>query len=320
MKSASIQAKANQFPKSKKMNRDKLLKTLQIYSLGIIPILLIFLFNYVPMFGVIIAFKDYKYSEGIFGSRWVGFDNFKLFVQSNDFANIAWNTIYLNILFIVVGIVSAILLAVLLYELKSRLATKVYQTILITPNFLSWVVISYMAYTILHPMHGTLNRLLMSFGLESVDWYSTPKAWPIILVISSVWKSVGMDSVIYYASLMGIDACLFEVAKIEGASWWQKVRHVVIPSLTPLIIILTILKIGGIFRSDFGLFYQLTRNVGALYDVTDVMDTYIYRTMRELGDMGISSAAGLLQSVIGFVMVIITNTIVKKIDPERALF
>ena len=164
MKSASIQAKGNQLQVNKKLKRQKLFTTLQIYSLGIIPLLLIFLFNYVPMFGVIIAFKDYKYSEGIFGSRWVGLDNFKLFVQSNDFANIAWNTVYLNILFIAVGMISAILLAVILYELKSRLATKVYQTILITPNFLSWVVISYMAYTILHPMHGTLNNLISSVG------------------------------------------------------------------------------------------------------------------------------------------------------------
>ena len=305
---------------NKNLRKRKIIKTCQVYSLGIIPLILVFIFNYIPMFGIIIAFKDYKYSKGIFGSEWVGFENFELFVRSKDFLLLVRNTVGLNALFIVAGVVAAILLAILLYELTSRLSTKIFQTILITPNFLSWVVVAYMAYAILHPMHGTLNQLIGKFGMPAVDWYSTPGAWPFILLIASVWKHFGMDSVIYYAALMGIDTSLFEVAKIEGATWWQKVRYVIIPCLTPLITILTILKIGGIFRADFGLFYQLTRNVGKLYEVTDVMDTYIFRTMRELGDMGISSAAGLLQSVVGFVLVMTTNAIVKKIDPDRALF
>lgn len=313
MKTTDIQVNKN-------LKKRKFLKACQVYSLGIIPLILVFIFNYIPMFGVIIAFKDYKYSKGIFGSEWIGFDNFKLFVRSKDFILLVRNTIGLNALFIVMGVIAAILLAILLYELTSRLSTKIFQTILITPNFLSWVVVAYMAYAILHPMHGTLNQLLAKFGVDAIDWYSTPGAWPFILLIASVWKHFGMDSVIYYAALMGIDTSLFEVAKIEGATWWQKVRYVIIPCLTPLITILTILKIGNIFRADFGLFYQLTRNVGKLYEVTDVMDTYIFRTMRELGDMGISSAAGLLQSIVGFVLVMTTNAIVKKIDPDRALF
>ncbi len=305
---------------NKNLRKRKIIKTCQVYSLGIIPLILIFIFNYIPMFGIIIAFKDYKYSDGIFGSRWVGFDNFELFVRSKDFALLVRNTVGLNALFIVAGVIAALLLAILLYELTSRLSTKIFQTILITPNFLSWVVVAYMGYAILHPMHGTLNGLIGKFGIAPVDWYSTPGAWPFILLVASVWKHFGMDSVIYYAALMGIDTSLFEVAKIEGATWWQKVRYVILPSLTSLITILTILKIGGIFRADFGLFYQLTRNVGKLYEVTDVMDTYIFRTMRELGDMSISSAAGLLQSVVGFILVMTTNAVVKKLDPDRALF
>ena len=177
-----------------------------------------------------------------------------------------------------------------------------------------------MAYAILHPMHGTLNQLIGKFGLAPVDWYSKPAAWPFILTVASIWKHVGMDSVIYYASLMGIDSCLFEVARIEGATWWQKVRYVIVPCLTPLITILTILKIGGIFRADFGLFYQLPRDIGTLYETTDVVDTYIFRTTRVIGDMGMSSAAGLLQSVIGFVLVVVTNHVSKMIDPDRGLF
>ncbi|MBQ7793571.1 MAG: sugar ABC transporter permease [Clostridia bacterium] len=292
----------------------------QAYTIGAIPLLLIFIFNYLPMFGVIIAFKDYRFDKGIFGSEWVGLDNFKMFVSSNDFTRITINTLYLNAIFIAAGIISALIVAILLYEIKSRNATKVYQTLLITPHFLSWVVVSYMAYAFLHPSYGLVNSVIGMFGAEPVDWYSKPEAWPLILTIASVWKHVGMDSVIYYASMMGIDNSLYEVADIEGANAWQKTRYVTLPSLVPLISVLTILKIGSIFRADFGLFYQLTRDIGALYDATDVIDTYIFRTMRVVGDMGVSSAVGLMQSLVGFVLVMLTNYVSKKIEPDNALF
>lgn len=292
----------------------------QCYVLAAIPILLVIIFNYIPMFGIVIAFKDYVYNKGILGSDWVGLNNFKFLVLSNDFARITWNTLYMNFLFITVGKIAAITVALLLYNLTSRRNTKVYQTIMITPHFLSWVIVAYMAYAILHPQFGILNGLLSAFGIQPVDWYSTPKAWPVILLIANVWKGVGMNSIIYYATLMGLDHSLIEAAKIEGANKFQVIKHIMIPHLVPLIIITTIMDIGGIFRADFGLFYQLPRNVGALYETTDVLDTYIYRTMRVIGDMGLSSAAGLLQSAVGFVLVLITNTIVKSIDPDRSLF
>lgn len=292
----------------------------QCYTIAAIPLLLVFLFCYVPMFGVIIAFKDYRYDLGIFGSKWVGLDNFKFLVLSKDFPQITWNTLYMNILFIIIGTIAAVALGLLLYHLTSRRATKVYQTILITPNFLSWVVVSYMAYAILHPQYGMLNMLIEHFGGKGIDWYSTPKAWPVILVIASVWKNFGMDSVIYYATLMGVDSSLYEAAKIDGANQRKVIWHIMLPSLVPIITILSIMKVGGIFRADFGLFYQLSRNVGALYETTDVIDTYIFRTMRVMGEMGLSSAAGLLQSVVGFVLVIATNAIVKKVSPENSLF
>lgn len=292
----------------------------KIYSFCVIPLLLLLIFNYIPMFGVIIAFKDYKFNKGILGSKWVGLENFEVFVRSNDFWILVRNTIGLNFLFIFLGLIASVALAILIYGITSRKATKVYQTVLITPHFLSWVVVAYMVYAILHPTHGVLNQMIEKLGGSAIDWYSTPKAWPVILSIASVWKTVGMDSVLYYAALMGTDAGLFEAADIDGANWWKKIIHITIPSLVPLMTIKTILAIGNIFRADFGLFYQLTRDSGKLYAVTDVMDTYIFRTMRELGDMGISSAAGLLQSVVGFVLVIIVNAVVKKIDPDRALF
>lgn len=293
---------------------------LQLYSLCAIPVLLIFVFCYIPMFGVILAFKEYRYDLGILGSEFVGFRNFEFFFKSNEFLKITWNTLSLNALFIITGIIASVTVAILLFELKSRRATKVYQTMLITPHFLSWVVVAFMGYALLNPSYGLINTILQSLGLEAVDWYSEPEAWPGILTIASIWKSVGMDSVVYYAALMGIDTALFEAAEVDGANRWQKTRYVVIPCLVPILTIMTILKIGGIFRADFGMFYQLTRDVGALYRTTDVVDTYIFRTMRVLGNMGMSSAVGLLQSVVGFVLVILTNYFSKKIDKDNGLF
>lgn len=296
-------------------------RELQLYTMCAIPLLLVFIFSYLPMGGIIIAFKDYKYGLGIFGSQWVGLDNFKFFVTSNEFFKLIRNTLGLNFCFIAACMAASITVAILLFELKSRLSTKIFQTIMITPNFLSWVVVSYMVYAFLHPDNGIINRFLEDvLNLKGVDWYQTPNAWPVILTISSVWKCVGMDSVVYYASLMGMDSSLFEAAEIDGAKKWQINLKIVIPSLIPLITILMILKVGNIFRADFGLFYQLPRNVGALYSTTDVIDTYIFRAMREIGDMGMSSAVGLLQSVVGLILVVTTNACVKKIDPDRSLF
>ena len=304
-----------------KKNRKNFSKrSLQQISMCIIPMLLVLVFNYFPMYGIIIAFKDYKYNLGILGSEWVGFENFKVLVLSNDFARVTWNTIYLNALMIVVGIIAAVLLAVLLYEITSRRATKVYQTVLITPNFLSWVVVGYIAYALLNPNYGFLNNTLESMGFNRIDWYSEAEYWPVILLIFFIWKNVGMDSIIYYASLMGVDSSLFEAAEIDGANKRQIIRYIMIPSLAPIVTVMFILKVGNIFRADFGLFYQLTRDVGALYSTTDVIDTYLYRTMRVVGDMGLSSAIGLLQSIVGMITVLVANTIAKKIDPERGLF
>ena len=293
---------------------------LQDYSLALIPILYVFIFKYLPMGGIIIAFKDYRYDKGIFGSEWVGFRNFKFFFESNDFVRITRNTLVMNAIFIVVGIAAALFVAIMLYAIVSRRQTKVFQTILITPHFLSWVVVAYMLYGFLNTKYGILNTLLETIGIKGVDWYSEASAWPIILTIASVWKHVGMDSVVYYAALMGVDESIIEAAEVDGATKFQKTVYVILPTLIPLITILTILKIGNIFRADFGLFYQLTRDVGALYPTTDVIDTYIFRTMRVVGDMGMGSAVGLVQSLVGFVLVILTNAAAKKIDPDTALF
>jgi len=292
----------------------------QLMSMLAVPMLLVFIFNYIPMIGLVIAFKDYRYDTGIWGSAWNGLKNFKLFFSSPDFVRVAWNTVSLNFIFIFVGMACAVGLAIVLYQIRSRIAIKTYQTILITPHFLSWVIVGYIAYALLNPDFGFLNNIIEKFGGEPVQWYSRPELWPGILAIVSIWKNIGMDLVVYYAALMGIDQSLFEAAKIDGASNAKCVRHIMIPSLVPLVIIMSILKIGNIFRGDFGMFYQITRDIGALYETTDVMDTYIFRMLRVNGNVSISSAAGFLQSIVGFATVVITNLIVKRINPDHALF
>ena len=297
----------------------------QLYSLSLIPILVIFIFRYLPMGGLIIAFKNYKFSKGIFGSDWVGLQNFEFFFKSNVFAQLVKNTLWNNVLFIVFGTVASLLVAVLLFELKSRNATKVFQTLMITPYFMSWVIVAYMVYAILNPGYGYLAQVLSIFGIDPIDWYSKPAAWPTILTITYVWKNVGMDSVVYYAALMGLDTTLFEAAEIDGANKVQRTWSIVLPSLIPLISILTILKIGNIFRADFGLFYTVTQDGanGNLYSTTNVIDTYIFRTFRENStgnSYGLTTAVGLLQSLVGMITVLITNWGARKIDPDTALF
>lgn len=292
----------------------------QWIQMSIIPVVHVFIFCYCTLYGLLIAFKDYNYSDGIWGSKWVGFDNFKFFVLSNDCLRLVKNTLCLNALFIVTLMAAEIALAIVFYELTSRKALKIYQTVLITPNFVSWVIIGYVVYAFLQPQYGIINNLLAKFGIGAIQFYNEPSVWPGILNFSNVWKNVGMGCIIYYATLMGIDSTLYEAARIDGATKWQEIKYVTLPMLTRLIVLQLIMQIGGIFSSDFGLFYQLTRDSGALYSTTDVIDTYLYRTMRVIGDMKLSSAVGFLKAVVGFALVYITNFVVRKIDDDLSLF
>ncbi len=305
---------------SKKKKKLKTTRNLQLYSMCSVPLVLMFIFSYLPMVGLVLAFKNFRFDKGIFGSPWAGVDNFKFFFQSDSFLKITRNTLGLNALFIVTIIICSVALAVVLFRINSRKATKIYQTVLITPHFVSWVVAAYIVYAFLNPQFGMVNSILNSIGLEGYDWYSKPNAWPVILNIAFIWKHVGLDSVIYYAALMGMDSALIEAAQVDGATRWQQTRHIIIPQLMVLIVIQTILKVGGIFRADFGMFYQLTRDVGALYDTTDVIDTFIFRTMRVIGNYGMSSAVGLLQSIVGLCIVMFTNWASKKFDEDYGLF
>jgi len=277
------------------------------------------IFCYLPMFGAIIAFKDYNYTQGILGSDWIGFDNFKFFFMSQDAWRITRNTIGYAIADQILSILSSVTVALLLYEIKSKIALKTYQTIMILPHFLSWVIVGYVTYVLFNPELGVLNNLIQAFGGKPIEWYSTPSVWVVILPICGIWKGVGMGCIFYYAALMGIDESLYEAATIDGASRWKQIKSISIPSLIPTMVILGIMGLGSIFRSDFGRFYQIPRDVGALYPTTDTLDTYLYRGLRT-GDVGISAAVGLFQSVVGLITVVIANAIVKKIDEDNAMF
>ena len=311
-------ALSKQKEKTKKRSLNRGL-TAQLSLLTIPGIVLIIIFHYLPMFGIVIAFKDYNLSKGIFGSAWCGLKNFEFFFKSMDATRIIRNTLGYGVLFTCVSMMCHVALALLLFEVKNRAALKTYETLMILPHFMSWVVVGYISYVYLSPETGVLNSIIAALGGEKIKWYSDPKYWPYILTFVNTWKGVGMGCVVYYAGLMGIDMGIFEAAEIDGATKWQKIKYISIPSLIPIITIMLIMSIGGIIRGDFGLFYQIPRDVGLLYPTTDVIETYVFRGLRG-GNMATSTAVGLFQSVVGFILVIATNAIVKRIESDNALF
>jgi len=278
------------------------------------------IFAYLPMIGIIIAFKDFRYDLGFLGSEWVGFENFRFFFASAKAWIVTRNTVGLNLLFMFCGHLASLTIALAMFELKRRVFTKAYQTIMILPFFLSWVVVSFISYAFLNPAYGILNQLVQYLGRQPIQWYFRSGLWPFILLFINLWKTAGWGSIIYYAALMGINPELFDAAAIDGTSKWQEIRYIKLPLLVPIMIILFILGLGNIIRADFGLFYQIPRNIPALYSSTDVIDTYVFRMLRDIGDFGMSAAVGLYQSFVGFVLVIVTNYIIRKTSPENALF
>lgn len=295
-------------------------ENLQLLTLALPTVVLLAIFNYWPMFGIVLAFKDYKVPKGIFGSPWAGFKNFEFFFQSQDAFRVIRNTLGLNLMFIVTGIFFGVLFALIMFEVKKRRHVKVYQTVSVIPSFISWVAVGYIVYALLDPTRGLLNQALIALGRDAIDWYSSPEYWPAILLITKTWQGVGLGSIIYYAALMGVDNELYEAAEIDGAGKLQKTWFVSLPQILPIVIVMGILDIGKIFRADFGLFYNVTRDVGALYPTTDVIDTYVFRALMQQGNIGMSSAVGLVQSVVCFITLMATNLIVRKISPENSLF
>ena len=285
----------------------------------------IFLYNYVPMFGVVVAFKDFKFSRkgflhALITSEWVGLDNFRFIFESKDALLITRNTLCYNLTFIVAGTIFAIALAIALSRMRNQKLAKIYQTGIFLPYFLSWVVAAYFLKIFLNPEFGFCNAILGKFGIGPIDWYMEPKYWPGLLVFMGLWKGTGYSAIVYLASITGIDKAYYEAAMIDGASEWQQIKHITIPSIVPVMIILVLLSVGRIFNADFGLFYQLPLNSGPLFEVTNVLDTYIFRAMRCMGDIGMPAAAGLYQSCVGFVFIMVSNWVVRRYDEQKALF
>lgn len=282
-------------------------------------------FFYIPVLANVVAFKNFKitpngFLNSLFTSDWVGFDNFKFLFASNDAWLITRNTILYNIVFLALNLFFAIAFAIIMSELRNKRLVKVYHTMSLLPYFLSWVVIGYFVYAFLSPDKGIINQWIASSGGTPINWYTNPTWWPLIFVILNVWKSLGYNSIIYYASVMGIDPTYYEAAMIDGANKWQQIKHVTIPQIIPMMTVLLILNIGGIFRADFGMFYNIPRNSGALYQVTAVLDTYIYNGLTATGDLGMTAAAGLYQSAVGACLLLIANMFARKLDPNSALF
>ena len=294
-------------------------ESISMGMLAIPGIALLILFNYVPMFGIVIAFKDFKPLKGIWGSAWCGLDNFEFCFTSADAVRTIRNTMCYNIAWLFIGTIASVGLALMFYSVKNRRALKTYNTIILMPKFLSTVILAFLAEIFLNYRFGYINQLLNNLGLDPVDWYMKAGAWPFILTIVKVWATVGVGSMIYYACLMSLDDGLIEAAKLDGANKVQQIWHVMIPHLIPVIIIQNILNIGHLFNGDFGLFYQVPQNIGALYPTTDIINTYTFRALQE-GNLARSAAVGLAQSAAGFVTVLVTNRIVKKVSPENSLF
>lgn len=304
----------------RKMQLGRRRDNFELWVLALPAIILLIMFNYMPMFGAIVAFKRFNPMVGIMQSDWVGFENFKFFFRSSDAWRITRNTVLYSLSFIILDPIFASLIAMMMYNLRSKVAMKVYNTIMILPHFLSAVLIAFIVYAILNPVYGLLNSVIEFFGgPDNIDWYSKVGCWPFILTIVHIWMGVGMNAIVYYASLVGIDNSILEAAAVDGANKWQQAWYILIPHLKSIIVITTVLAFGKIFQGDFGLFYQTTMDVGMLYPVTDIIPTYVFRGLKE-GNMGTSSAVGLLQSVVGLIMILLVNAIVKKIEPEHTLF
>ena len=305
---------------NKKKRFTDLKKNLPLLALTIPGMLYLLINNYFPMFGVFIAFKDLDYSKGIFGSDWCGLKNFEFLFRTSEAGRMIRNTILYNLVFIILGTVLAVLVALLMSEITHMTISKFYQGSMILPNLISMVIVSYIVYAFLSPETGLLNAVIKSFGGEPISWYSKKEAWPFILVIVQMWKIVGYNSIVYIAAITGIDPSLYEAARIDGAGKFKQIFRVTLPQLKPMITLMILMSCGRIFSSDFGLFYQVPQNSGALYSVTQPIDTYVYRGLMQLGDVGMSSAAGLFQSVVGFLFVFGANAIVRATNKENALF
>ena len=305
-------------PVPKKKRRWK--RMIPLYFMALPGIIYMICNNYIPMFGIMIAFKKINVVKGFFASDWCDLDNFKFLFQSSTAFTIIRNTVLYNVVFIILGTFISIAVAILLNEVKNRFLSRMYQSLILLPYLMSWVVVSYLVYALLASDTGLLNNILELFGAQPVNWYQEKAYWPVILTICHIWKGTGYSMIIYLSSIVGINGEYYEAAKIDGATKWQQITKITLPFLKPTVITMFILSIGRIFASDFGMFYQVPKNSGALYSVTQTIDVYVYNALMQNSDYGMSSAASVFQSIVGFIMVVSANLIVRKVSEENALF
>ena len=306
---------------TKKRRGSQVIKHLPLYFMMIPGIAYLIINNYLPLTGLQLAFKKFKYSLGIWESPFNGLKNFQYLFKTGDAWTIVRNTLGYNIIFIIVGTVMAIIVAILLNEVQKKRMQQAYQTLILIPHLISYVIVSYIAYALLGESNGMINNaILKPLGIGAVSWYTQAKYWPYILVFIQLWKTLGYSSIVYFATIVGIDRSYYEAAVVDGAGVWKQITYITLPMLKPVIITLTLLAIGRIFYSDFGLFYQVPMNTGLLYDTTNTIDTYVYRGLLETNDIGRASAAGFIQSILGFALVLGTNAIVRAVEKEQALF
>lgn len=295
-------------------------KDISLLLITLPALIYFFINNYIPMFGIFIAFKNIDFSKGIFMSDWCGFKNFEFLFKTKDAWIMTRNTILYNLVFIIIGTILSIVLAILICEISGKITSKFFQGALILPNLISIIIVSYIVYAFLNADSGLVNHMLEAAGKDSVSWYMSSKYWPYIICIVYIWKNVGYNSIVYVAAISGIDKSVYEAAGIDGAGKIKQIVSITIPMIIPTVTMMTLLSIGRIMASDFGLFYQVPMNSGALYATTQTIDTYVYRALMQMQDFGMSSAAGLYQSVVGFALVMISNYIVKRKSAENALF
>ena len=302
-------------------------KTLVLLTMAAPTAIWLLLLRYLPMGGIVIAFKEYKINPrnpsfigSLLSSKWVGLNNFKFLFMTDDAKIMFRNTLGYNIVFIILGIIIPVTFAILLNEITKKFVAKTYQTLMFFPYFLSWVVVSYFLNAFIDGQYGMITAMQRAAGGEMTNWYTTLGPWPYIIVFANLWKNVGYTTVLYLSAITGIDSTQYEAAAIDGASKWQQIWYVTIPNLRTMICILFIMNVGKIFNADFGLFYSVPMNSGALFPVTQVIDTYVYRALMVTGRVDMSSAAGLLQNVLGFVCILTANNIVKKIDADSSMF
>ncbi len=304
---------------SKKAGRwKKVKKSIPFYLMGLPAMIYIIINNYMPLYGLQIAFKDYRVIDGIAGSKWCGLQNFE-FLFASDAWRITRNTVCYQFTWLILNTFLAVFLAIFLNEIVGRRAKKFYQSMVLLPYLISYVIVAYIVYVFLSDT-GIMNTILGAFGADPVSWYTESKYWPFILTIVNSWKSIGFNTIIYLSTIVGFGTDYYEAAQLDGASKWQQITKITIPLLKPTVIMLVTLGMGTIFRSDYSLFYQVPRNSGLLYEVTDTIDTYVFRSLIGGNNMGMSSAAAFYQSIVCFVMVMLFNAIVRKISKEDAIF